>query len=113
MRLLGLALACVAICAAADSYTAAERRHWAFQPRRQVQPPGPGNPIDAFLKSTAPRADRRALLRRAYFDLTGLPPSPEDVDRFVNDRSSDAWPRVVDRLLASPAYAEQWARHWL
>jgi hypothetical protein len=121
MRSLGIALAVVGICAASETYTAAERRHWAFQPRAHVAPPGPGNPVDAFIRARldkeglkpAPRADRRTLIRRVTFDLTGLPPTPEDVERFVNDRAPDAWPRLVDRLLASPQYAEQWARHWL
>ncbi len=113
MLRIGLVLALAGISAASDTYTAAERRHWAFQPRAQVAPPGPGNPIDAFLHPQGPPVNRRALIRRVYFDLTGLPPSPEDVDRFVSDRSPDAWPRLVDRLLASREYGEQWARHWL
>ncbi len=53
------------------------------------------------------------LIRRAYFDLTGLPPAPADVKAFVEDKSSDAWEKVVDHLLASPHYGEQWGRHWL
>src|SRR5581483_4213307 len=109
MRLLGLVVSFAAICAAADTYTPAERRHWAFQPRKQVDAPS----IDAILKPQGPLAEKRALVRRVYFDLTGLPPSPEDVERFVNDRAPDAWPKLVDKLLASPEYAEQWARHWL
>jgi mono/diheme cytochrome c family protein len=108
-----------------------EREYWAFQkPQRAAVPaiapmpahdPGLLNPIDAFLldamKSTevipSPPADRRTLIRRAYLDVLGLPPSPDEVEAFVNDRSSDAWPRLVDRLLASPHYGERWARHWL
>jgi hypothetical protein len=114
MRILGIALAVAGLCAAAETYTAAERRHWAFQPRMHAAPPGPGNPIDAFLRQKpAPPADRRALIRRVYFDLTGLPPSREEVEQFVHDRAPDAWPRLVDRLLDSNQYAEQWARHWL
>src|SRR5690242_7497866 len=109
MRRLGLLLACAALLAAADGYTAAERRHWAFQPRKQVAAAS----IDELVKPEGEPADRRSLARRVYFDLTGLPPSPEDVEGFVNDKSPDAWPKLVDRLLASPAYAEQWARHWL
>ena len=61
----------------------------------------------------SPRADRRTLIRRAYLDVLGLPPSPEEVDAFVNDPAPDAWPKLVDRLLASPHYGERWARHWL
>src|SRR5439155_10469823 len=58
-------------------------------------------------------ADRRPLLRRVTFDLTGLPPTPAEVDDFLVDQSPEAFARVVDRLLASPAYGERWARHWL
>jgi hypothetical protein len=113
MHRIGLLLALAGLCTAGDTYTAAERRHWAFQPRAQVATPGPGNPIDGFLQPKGPPADRRTLIRRVYFDLTGLPPAPEDVERFVNDRTPGAWPRLVDRLLDSPEYGEQWARHWL
>ena len=60
-----------------------------------------------------PAADRITLLRRATIDLTGLPPTQEEIDRFVSDKSPNAWDKVVDRLLASPAYGERWARHWL
>jgi hypothetical protein len=78
-------------------------------------------PLDAFLLERllkegmrpAPEADRRTLARRLWFDLTGLPPSPEEVDAFVNDPAPDAWERLVERLLASPHYGEQWGRHWL
>ena len=107
--------------------TAAERQMWAF--RRPVRPPIPtvadaawsSNPIDAFLFAAwkakgltpSPRADRRTLIRRAYQDVLGLPPSPEEIQSFVNDRSPDAWPKLIDRLLASPHYGERWARHWL
>ncbi len=106
------------------TYTAGERRHWAFQPRKNPTPPavaGVHNPIDAFildglrkanLKPAAP-ADRATLIRRVTFDLIGLPPTPEEIDAFVNDRSANAWEKVVDRLLASPQYGEQWGRHWL
>ncbi len=78
-------------------------------------------PIDRFVQQRIeaaglqpfPAADRRVLIRRATFDLTGLPPTPEEVDAFVNDRSPDAFAKVVDRLLASPQYGERWGRHWL
>ena len=107
--------------------TAAERQLWAFRrPVRSAIPKSANmawsnNPIDAFLFAAleskgvqpAPRADRRTLIRRVYQDLLGLPPSPAEVDAFVNDRAADAWPRLVDRLLASPHYGERWARHWL
>jgi Protein of unknown function (DUF1553)/Protein of unknown function (DUF1549)/Planctomycete cytochrome C len=79
------------------------------------------NPIDAFVlakleakqMSPAPPADRRVLIRRAYFDLIGLPPTPEDVATFVADKDPEAWPKLIDRLLADPRYGEHWARHWL
>jgi hypothetical protein len=58
-------------------------------------------------------ADKRSLVRRAYLDVLGLPPTPAEIDAFVSDTSSDAWPRLVDRLLASPHYGERWARHWM
>ena len=82
---------------------------------------GSSNPIDAFILAgleangltPAPEADRPTLLRRLSFDLTGLPPSPEEVEAFLRDRSPDAYEKVVDRLLASPQYGERWAQHWL
>jgi len=92
----------------------------------RTRPDGPRrnpglHPVDAFLLarlrgkglSFSPPADRRTLIRRVTFDLTGLPPTSEEVEAFVNDRSPDAWEKVVDRLLASPHYGERWARHWL
>jgi mono/diheme cytochrome c family protein len=106
-------------------FTEEERSYWAFQP--VVRPPVPSvedasrarTPIDFFLLAKesgfAPDADKRRLLRRAYFDLLGLAPTPNDVADFdlANDRSHDAWERLVDRLLASPHYGERWGRHWL
>ncbi len=79
------------------------------------------NPIDAFILARlesekltpAPPADRVTLIRRLQYDLTGLPPTPEEVDAFVADRAVDAYERLVDRLLASPQYGEKWGRHWL
>ena len=109
MRLSGLFVAAVFVCSAAEAYTPAERRHWAFQPRKQVDAAS----IDAILRPKGRLANRRTLIRRVYFDLTGLPPTPEEVERFVDDRSPDAWPKLVDRLLASPEYGEHWGRHWL
>jgi hypothetical protein len=101
--------------------------HWAFQPVRKVDPPQvndtswPHGPIDRFIlakleeKRLAPArdADKRVLLRRLTFDLTGLPPSPEDVEAFQRDDSPAAMELVVDRLLASRQFGERWARHWL
>jgi hypothetical protein len=113
-----------------ETYKPAERRHWAFQDRKAVTPPtvkSPADkawvrtPVDAFILDKlnseglrpAPAADRATLIRRATYDLHGLPPTPEEIDAFVRDKSSKAWEKVVDRLLASPRYGEQWGRHWL
>ncbi len=103
------------------------KKHWAFQPLHQKTPPiikqtqWVKNPIDAFILAKleskgltpAPPANRGELIRRAYFNLTGLPPTPEEVDQFINDPSPDAYEKLIDRLLASPRYGERWARHWL
>ena len=96
---------------------------WAYQP---VQKPGVPegsvpNPIDAFHQmkleeagvGSAPQADWLTLLRRASYDLTGLPPTPEQARHFLGDSQPGAWERLIDRLLASPHYGEQWGRHWL
>lgn len=102
--------------------------HWAFLPLQRptvpiVKKPGVivNNPIDAFIGAKleakglkpAPPADKRTLLRRVTFDLTGLPPTPEEMDAFLKDSSPQAYEKVVDRLLASPRYGERWGRHWL
>ncbi|HMC65929.1 MAG TPA: DUF1549 and DUF1553 domain-containing protein, partial [Gemmataceae bacterium] len=100
---------------------------WSF--RKPVRPPVPAvkhgalvrNPIDSFILAKleqnglhpAPEADRRTLVRRAYFDLHGLPPSPEQVEQFVSDPSGDSYEKLIDRLLASPRYGERWGRYWL
>jgi hypothetical protein len=106
-----------------DPFTPAQKKHWAFQ--KVTRPPipnaGAANPIDAFIKAKldrrglkpSPPADKVTLLRRVTFDLIGLPPSPEEVQAFLQDDSADAYNKVVDRLLASPHYGERWARHWL
>lgn len=102
---------------------------WAFQPVRKpslpVLPPSEDrwskSAIDRFIRAKqleqklipAPEADRRTLIRRLSFDLLGLPPTPEETERFVNDSSPTAYEKLVDRLLASPQYGERWARHWL
>ncbi len=105
----------------------AARRHWAYQPIRQPPLPTakdrgwPAGPIDHFVLeqlevrglSPSPPADRRTLIRRAYFDLIGLPPTAAEVEAFANDPAPDAFARVIDRLLASPHHGERWARHWL
>lgn len=111
-------------------YKPVERRHWSFQPRKNTAPPEfttaadklwVKSPIDAFILKglqtaglrPAPEADRATFIRRVTFDLHGLPPTPEEIDTFVRDKSPTAWERLVDRLLASPRYGEQWGRHWL
>src|SRR5262249_30190350 len=107
--------------------TAKEKAHWSFH--KPVRSPLPKvhhservtNPVDAFILARlekaglnlAPAADRPTLIRRVTFDLTGLPPTPEEVGAFVHDKRPDAYARVVERLLASPHYGERWARHWL
>src|SRR6185503_5911887 len=93
------------------------KAHWAFQPLRG----SPLGSIDAFIEQKlkekglrlSPSADRRTLIRRVAVDLTGLPPSAEEIDAFVADPAADAYEKVVDRLLASPRYGERWGRHWL
>ena len=105
----------------------AARKHWAYQPIRRHGPPAvkdrelAQSPVDPFVLARleaagltpSPPADRRTLLRRAYYDLIGLPPTLEEIEAFERDRSDDAFARVVDRLLASPRYGERWGRHWL
>jgi hypothetical protein len=101
--------------------------HWAWQPIKRVAIPEASDsdwcktPVDNFILAKLdenglkpnPPADKRTLIRRATFDLIGLPPTAEEVEAFVNDNSSDAFAKVVDRLLASPHYGERWGRHWL
>lgn len=107
--------------------SAAEEEFWSFQPIRATEPPTVKNvarvrtPIDAFVLqrleehelSFAPEADRRTLIRRAYFDLLGLPPTPQDIKAFETDASPQAYEALLDRLLESPHYGERWGRHWL
>jgi hypothetical protein len=105
-------------------------RHWSLQPIGSPAVPGferaadrqwARNPVDAFILARlrraglapAPLAERRTLIRRLSFDLTGLPPTPEEVEAFVGDVQPDAYERLVERLLASPRYGERWGRHWL
>lgn len=116
-----------AASAASASTAPSSSTHWAFQPVRAPVPPTtrnqqwPRNEVDRFILHTledhglhpSPQADRIAWLRRVSFDLIGLPPSPEEVQRFVQDDRSDAYERTVDALLASPRYGERWAQHWL
>ena len=113
--------------AAGDTFTDEERQHWSFRPI--VKPEVPAvtaqamvtTPVDAFLLSKleskglsfSAEADRETLIRRVTFDLTGLPPTAEAIDKFVADTAPDAWAKLVDELLASPLYGERWGRHWL
>ena len=104
-----------------------DRNYWAYRPLVKTDPPAVKNkewvknPIDAFILAKleaakvkpAADADKRTLIRRVTFDLTGLPPTAEEVEQFVADPAANAFEKVVDRLLASPAYGERWGRHWL
>jgi cytochrome c553 len=108
-------------------YDQLKKEHWAWQPLRAPAIPAvkdrawPRSDLDRFIlarlegKGLRPArdAERATLLRRVTFDLTGLPPAPADIDAFLNDNAADAFARVVDRLLASPAFGERWGRHWL
>ncbi|NDD63410.1 MAG: DUF1549 domain-containing protein, partial [Acidobacteria bacterium] len=108
-------------------FSGEEKSYWAFQvPSRRgvpvaADPEWSRHPIDAFLFAAmagkglrpSPPADRRTLIRRVTLDVTGLLPTPEEVESFIGDQRPDAWERLVDRLLASPHYGERWARHWL
>ncbi|MDX1982062.1 MAG: DUF1549 and DUF1553 domain-containing protein [Bryobacteraceae bacterium] len=118
---------CALTVSGADRFTPQQRRYWAFQPVNRAAPPAVSHrdwvrtPIDNFIlqkleaKAIAPgrEASRIQLIRRATFDLTGLPPTPQEVRAFLEDPSPAAFEKVVDRLLASPQYGERWARHWL
>ena len=104
------------------------RDWWSFQPVVRPQVPDIGrstdhvaNPVDAFILDAlqrthmepAPRADRRTLIRRLYFDVLGIPPTSEQIEAFVDDPTEDTWERLIEQVLASPQYGERWARHWL
>ncbi|MCA9008441.1 MAG: DUF1553 domain-containing protein [Planctomycetaceae bacterium] len=119
---------CLLPSAAADKDS--DALMWSLRALEQVEPPPIDslqfsdrvrNPIDQFVLQRleaaglepAPAADRRTLIRRAYFDLLGLPPTPEQVNAFLADKADDAWPRLIDSLLASKHYGERWGRHWL
>jgi putative heme-binding domain-containing protein len=106
---------------------AARRKWWSLQPPQAPKvpeadhPQWSNHPVDQFLLAKmeaaglrpSPKAEKRTLLRRLYFDLIGLPPTYEDVQEFKSDKSPDAWPRAIDRLLARPEYGQRWGRHWL
>jgi hypothetical protein len=106
---------------------AAQPVHWAYRPLAKIVPPQvkgsswSRTPIDRFILAKlqekklqpSPAVDKRTLLRRVTYDLTGLPPTPEEIKAFLTDKTPSAYPKVVDRLLSSPRYGEHWARHWL
>src|ERR1041384_2450668 len=112
---------------AAELFTQRQRDFWSFQKIKEQTPPAvkdrgwAKNPIDQFVLAKleskglppSPAADKVTLIRRASFDLTGLPPTPEEIQAFVADSSPQAFEKVVDRLLASPRYGERWGRHWV
>ena len=125
MRRLGWTLALAGILGAAE-YSESERAFWSFQPRRAVRPPATvsdwvANPVDAFVWARlrdeglqpAPEAPRATLVRRAYFDATGLPPTAAELEAALTDTAPGAWERLVDRLLASPRFGERAAQLWL
>ena len=103
----------------------ASKDHWAFKPVADPDVPVTGfdsdNPIDQFVAAgleakglaISPKADKRTLIRRAYFDLIGLPPTADEIEAFLRDTAPDAFARIIDHLLASPHYGERWGRHWL
>ncbi len=136
MKPLVLAVSALSLLIASDSiaplgqYTPVERRHWAFVPRSQPEVPKftqaadrawAATPVDAFILERlnkaalrpSPQASRATLIRRLYFDLTGLPPTPAEVAKFVADKAPDAWSKLVEQLLNSPHYGERWGQHWL
>jgi len=102
--------------------TDADRKWWSFQPLTNAAPPaGAAHPVDAFLLKAAqanqlalnPPAEPRNLVRRAFLDLAGLPPQPEEIEAFLADKSPDAWAKLIADLLTAPTFGERWARHWL
>ena len=113
--------------ASAASKRHRDPNHWAFNPPAEVTVPAvqnsawPQSDLDRFILkrleasglTPAPKADRRALIRRLTFDLTGLPPTPEEISAFLNDARPEAYSELIERLLGSPAYGERWGRHWL
>ena len=113
--------------AAEVAHTAPQTDHWAFAPSTSVSPPAPRDgrrirtPVDRFIQKTledrgltlGPETDRSTLIRRVSFDVTGIPPRPEEVAAFVSDPDPDAYGRLADRLLTSPRYGERWGKYWL
>src|SRR6202790_2577246 len=136
MKRLALGVSVISLLAASEAIaplgknTPVERRHWAFVKRWQPEVPKftaaadrawARTPVDAFILERlkkdglrpSAQADRATLVRRLYFDLTGLPPTPRDLARFVADKSPDAYSKLVEQLLSSPHYGERWGQHWL
>ena len=127
MRLVAaILLLAIPLTLAAAEYSDGERSFWSFQPRQAAAAPAvdsdwASSPVDAFVWSRlaaaglrpAPEARRSELARRAYFDTTGLPPTPAELEAFVSDRSPGAWERLVDRLMSSPRWGERAAQRWL
>ncbi len=125
-----VSLAMTSEIAPLGTYTPRERGHWAFVKRATTAVPAfslasdkawAKSPVDAFILQRlkkeglkpSPPADRAALIRRVYFDVIGLPPSPREVAEFIADKSPDAWQKLIEKLLASPHYGERWGQHWL
>ena len=119
--LVGFALGLIGSASVVTAEEPVVMRPWSFAPIAKVTPPGPGSPIDAFLRAKlkvakldyAPPAERSTWLRRVTFDLTGLPPTEAELQAFLADKSSTAYENVVDRLLASPRFGERAALFWL
>ena len=127
---IGLAADAVDRVAPLGTYADRERRHWSFVKRSHPAVPSfatpaekswAANAVDAFILQRlkqeglkpSPAADRATLVRRLYFDMLGLPPTPADVSQFVADKAPDAYSKLVEKLLASPQYGERWGQHWL
>lgn len=135
LKLIAVGVTLVSLAMASEiaplgTYTPRERGHWAFVKRGTPAVPAfslasdkawAKSPVDAFILQRlkkeglkpSPPADRATLIRRVYFDMIGLPPSPREVAEFIADKSPDAYPKIVEKLLASPHYGERWGQHWL
>ena len=124
-RASSLLLICAALYFGTIAHAATEETWWSLKPiSRPAIPsaaPKTQNPIDAFIQAKlaqnnltpSPEADRRTLIRRLYFDLIGLPPTPPQIEQFVSSPDPLAYEKLVDQLLDSPRYGERWARYWL
>lgn len=117
---LAVLLSCLQLCFAAprvdpkeEALVAKRRNYWAFQPPKPVPVPAGQHPIDFLEPAGSPPLPKRALIRRLTLDLTGLPPTPAEVDAFLRDQSPQAYQNLLNRLMASPRYGERWAQKWL